>query len=326
VRIFFLGVVCVFFASLSVFSEETTSGTKAPSLVERLGFPPQTRVLIINADDFGMNHATNEGTYQVLKAGAVTSSTIMFCCPWVEEAVKFGKENPKANLGVHTTLTSEWGRYKWGPVLGKSAVPSLCTDKGYFHGEVFDIYAEGNLDEAEKEVRAQIDKALATGLDITHIDSHMGAMQYEPLYHERFIRIAASYNLPCRLPGREMLAAFGQEGLLDLAKELNVLGPEVLYMGDPPSLEETASWFKDRMRNIPEGKVSEIYIHCAVDAPEMHATTGSTERRVADTNFFSDPDTLAWIREQGIALISYRELRHLQQNGTPMPRVSHYGW
>lgn len=229
-------------------------------------------------------------------------------------------------MGVHTTLTSEWGKYKWGPVLGRTAVPSLCTDKGYFHGEVFDIYALGNLDEAEKEVRAQIDKALATGIDITHIDSHMGAMQYDPAYHERFIRIAASYNLPCRLPGRDMLVAFGQEGLLDLAKELNVLGPEVLYMGDPPSLEETEAWFKDRMSKIPEGKVSEIYIHCAVDAPEMHATTGSTGRRVADTDFFSHPDTLAWIRQQGIELISYRELRHLQRNGTPMPRVSGYGW
>lgn len=318
--------LCMLFGALFTTAEETKTAATEKSLVERLGFAPDARVLIVNGDDFGMNHATNEGTLKALKNGALTSSTIMVCCPWFEEAADMARKNPKANLGVHTTLTSEWGRYKWGPVLGRSAVPSLCTDKGYFHGEVFDIYATSSLDEAEKEVRAQIDKMLAAGIDVTHIDSHMGAMQYDAVYHERYIRIADSYDLPCRLPGRDILLALGQEHLLDLAKELNVLGPEVLYMGDPDSIEGTEAWFKDRISNIEKGKVSEMYIHCAVDAPEMHATTGSTQRRVADTEFFSDPVTLIWIREQGIELISYRELRELQRTGKALPRVSHYGW
>ena len=319
--LFFLLIILL--TSLSPVAEEAEGKL---SLVERLGFPANTRVLIINADDFGMNHSTNEGTIKVLRAGAVTSATVMVPCSWFEGAADFARKNPQANLGVHTTLTSEWSRYKWGPLLGCPAVPTLCTEKGYFHDDVISIYALADLDEAEKELRAQVDKALAAGIDVTHIDSHMGAMQYDAVFHERYIRVAAAYNLPCRLPGRDLLSAFGQESLLDLAEELNVLGPEVLYMGDPPSLEETESWFKERMSNIPEGKVSEIYIHCAVDTPEMRATTGSTSRRVADTEFFSDPATLEWIREQGIELISYRELRHLQHHGSPMPRVTHYGW
>jgi chitin disaccharide deacetylase len=325
-RTLFFVVLCTLLYPVVVSAQDGNPDTRALSLVERLGFPAKTRVLIINADDFGMNHSSNEGTYKALKAGAVTSSTIMVCCPWFEAAADFARKNPQANLGVHTTLTSEWSHYKWGPLLGCSVVPSLCTEKGYFNEDVFIIYAMSNLDEAEKELRAQIDKAMAAGIDITHIDSHMGAMQYDPAYHERYIRIAASYNLPCRLPGRDLLAAFGQEKLLDLAKELNVLGPEELYMDDPPSLEETESFFKERLANIPEGKVSEMYIHCAVDTPEMNATTGSAKRRVADTNFFSDPETLAWIHAQGVELISYRELRHLQRNGSPMPRVARYGW
>ena len=168
--------------------------------------------------------------------------------------------------------------------------------------------------------------ARAAGIDITHIDSHMGAMQYDPTYFERFIRIAASYNLPCRLASQDMLEDLGLGYINEIAEELGVLGPEVLYMGDPPTLEETEAWFKDRMSNIPKGKVSEMYIHCGIDTPEMFATTGSARRRIADTDFFSDPETLTWIREQGIELISYRELRHLQQTGAPMPRVEHYGW
>ena len=311
----------------AISAQETKEAAPAGlSLVERLGFAPNARLLIVNADDFGMNHSSNEGTVKALKTGAVTSSTIMVCCPWAEGAIEFALKHPQANLGVHTTLTSEWGRYKWGPVLGRTAVPTLCTDKGYFHGDVIEIYTLSKLDEAEKEVRAQIDKLIGAGVDVTHIDSHMGAMQYDPMFHERYIRIADSYDLPCRLPGRDLLSAIGQEGLLDLARELNVLGPEVLYMDGPESLEETESWFKDRMSKLPEGKVSELYIHCAIDTPEMHATTGSTERRVADTDFFSDPATLAWIHEQGIELISYRELRQLQRTGAPLPRVAKYGW
>ena len=296
------------------------------SLVERLGFEKDARVLIINADDFGMNHATNVGTERALKAGAVTSATIMVPCPWFLEAVKFAEKNPQANLGVHTVLTSEWGKYKWGPVLGCSVVPGLCDEMGYFFEDVFVIYGIGEIEHADMEVRAQVKKALAAGIDVTHIDSHMGAMQYSPEYFERFIRIAADINLPCRLVGKDMLEALGEERLINLAAELNVLGPEVLYMGDPPSLEATEEWFKDRISNIPTGKVSEIYIHCAVDAPEISATTASAGRRVADTNFFSDPETLKWIQEEGIELISYRELRHLQQQGKPMPRVEKYGW
>ncbi|HDP35401.1 MAG TPA: ChbG/HpnK family deacetylase [Candidatus Hydrogenedentes bacterium] len=302
------------------------AGAEKPSLVQRLGFPEDAQVLIINADDFGMNHATNAGTERVLKAGAVTSATVMTPCGWFMEAADFARKNPKANIGVHTTLTSEWGRYKWGPVLGCSEVPGLCNEMGYFFEDVFSIYGIGEIDQAEREVRAQIDKAIAAGIDITHIDSHMGAMQYSPEYFDRYIRIAADYNLPCRLAGRDMLEPLGAEGLLDLAEELGVLGPEVLYMGDPPTLESTEEWFKDRISNIPKGKVSEMYIHCAVDAPEIFATTGSARRRIADTEFFSDPKTLEWIREQGIELISYRELKHLQQTGKPMPRVERYGW
>ncbi|MGC8846717.1 MAG: ChbG/HpnK family deacetylase, partial [Candidatus Hydrogenedens sp.] len=147
------------------------SSKKIP-LVERLGFPPDTKVLIINADDFGMNHATNMATIRALRVGGVTSSTVMVPCPWFPEAVSIIKENPKVSIGVHTTLTSEWGKYKWGPVLGRTAVPSLCDEMGYFYADVPFVYLNAKPEEVEKEVRAQIDKALSAGIDVTHIDSH----------------------------------------------------------------------------------------------------------------------------------------------------------
>ncbi len=301
-------------------------GEEAKSLVERLGFAPEAKLLIVNGDDFGMNHATNQGTISALKQGIVTSSTVMVACPWFPEAASFAREQPKANLGVHTVLTSEWGRYKWGPVLGCGTVPSLCTDQGYFYDDIGPVYKNAKLAEAEQEVRAQIDKALAAGIDVTHIDSHMGTLQYALVYHERYIQIAKDYDLPCRIAGADVMKLFGGEELTKMADDLGVLHPDMLYMHNPPTIEATESWWRKNLAAIQPGKVSEFYIHCGQLTAEMKATTGSAGRRTADTEFFCRPETAEFIREQGIELVSYRELRHLQRKGVAMPRVERYGW
>ena len=315
------------FAGMPGFAQnaENTVASPAP-LVVQLGFPADARVLIINGDDFGMNHATNEGTIKALKSGGITSSTVMVPCPWFLEAAEFARKNPKANIGVHTTLTSEWGKYKWGPVVGWKSAPSLCDPMGYFWEDVPLVYLSANLEDVEKEVRAQIDKALQAGIDVTHIDSHMGTMQYMPAYHELYIRIAKDYNLPCRMAGRDLMDRFGGGYLIDMADKMGVLHPDILYMDDPPSIEATETFWKERISQLQPGKVSEIYIHCAVESPEIRATTGSAGRRIADTDFFSKPETRKWILEQGVELISYRELRYLQREGKPMPRTPIEPW
>ncbi len=106
---------------------------ESKSTAERLNYAPDARILIINADDFGMCHDQNEGVIQGLTHGLFTSSTILVTCPWFEEAADFACRHPEADLGVHLTLTAEWDRYKWGPVLGRKAVPSLFNQGGYLH-------------------------------------------------------------------------------------------------------------------------------------------------------------------------------------------------
>lgn len=311
---------------LPVLASVAVAQEAKPSLVERLGFPKDAKVLIINGDDFGMNHATNESTGAALKAGGITSATIMAPCPWFLEAVEFAKKNPQACVGVHTTLTSEWGKYKWGPVLGRSAVPSVCDKQGFFFGDVQYVYLSAKIDEVEKEVRAQIDRLMETGIDITHIDSHMGTMQYAPGYHELYIKIAKDYNLPCRIAGHDVMDKFGGARLIQMADDMGVLHPEMLFMDGPPSIEATESYWKELLAKVPAGKVSELYIHCGQLTPEMTATTGSAARRTADTEFFCKPETQEYIKSLGIEKISYRELRALQRDGKPMPRAARYGW
>lgn len=319
---YLLALLPAILLSVSTFAEEAK-----PSLVERLGFPPDTVVLILNADDFGMNHATNIGTFGAMKAGGMTSATIMVPCPWFQEVALWAKENPKANLGLHLTLTSEWKRYKWGPVVGREGAPSLVDDQGYFYPDVPMVYMNAKIEEVEKEIRAQIDKALAAGIDVTHIDSHMGTLQYAPGYHEVYIKVAKSYDLPCRIADRQTMAQFGGLYLVDMADDMGVLHPDFLFRSGPKSVEDTERfWKEDCLLKLKPGQVSEVFIHAGQETPEMEATTGTWRQRTADSDFFSKPETLAWIKEQGIELISYRELRELQRTGKPMKRVEKYGW
>src|ERR1700722_2508073 len=153
------------------------------STAERLGYAADARVLILNADDFGMCHDQNEGVIRGLQEGVFTSSTILVTCPWFEEAAEFARNYPAADLGVHLTLTAEWDRYKWGPVLGRDAVPSLVDARGYLWQTVAQVHEHARLDEAEAELRAQIEKAFAAGIDATHLDSHMGTLQLRADYH-----------------------------------------------------------------------------------------------------------------------------------------------
>lgn len=306
---------CLALLLCALFAAPAVAADAKPSLVERLGFAPDTKVLIINADDFGMNLTGTEATEKALEAGIVSSTTVMTPCSWFPQAAEYAREHPEANIGVHLTLTSEWKHYKWGPVLGMSAVPSLVDEQGYMFDDVAPVYAHAKLEDVEREIRAQVDKAIKAGIDVTHIDSHMGTLQYNPKYHEVYLRVARDYNLPCRLAGRDMMTPSFGGYLLDMAAEYGVLGPEKLYLDDPPSIEATAEFWTNRLREIQPGKVSEFYIHCGADTPEMRGTTGSWARRTADTEFFSKPETMALIRELGIELVSYRKLRDLQRSG-----------
>lgn len=321
---------------------------QAQSLVERLGFDKDARLLIINADDFGMCHSANMGTIRALTAGGVSSSTIMTPCPWFTEGARWAKENPRASVGVHLTLTNEWGVYNWGPVIGWKAAPGLCDKNGYLVKDEWDLYTGENLDQAEAECRAQIERALAAGWDVTHIDCHMGCLQYDPRYLPVYLKLAKEFNFPCRMPSKELIEAKFRLGIqagafkmtaeqaeqfiavykaaMDEFPKNGILTPDELVLDSPKNVEDTERFWKETMKNQKPGTVMELYIHCADDSPEMKAFAGSQRQRYTDTEFFSSPETRQWIADQGIQLISYRELRELQRTGKPIPRVDYGPW
>jgi chitin disaccharide deacetylase len=282
------------------------------STAERLGYKADARVLILNADDFGMCHDQNEGVMRGLKEGLFTSSTILVTCPWFEEAAEFGRNNPDADLGVHLTLTAEWDSYKWGPVLGARAVPSLVDERGYLWQTVAQVYEHARLDEAEAELRAQIEKAFAAGIDATHLDSHMGTLQLRQDYHEIYARLANDYRLPIRLASRRRIGVEGMGAILDQLDAFGVVTPDHLVFFGPAKLDETESYWTNLLRTLKPG-LTEILCHPAIAREELKTCARDAMQREADFRYFISDKARKLVADEGIKMAGFRELRDLMR-------------
>lgn len=165
------------------------------------GLPGQGRgptpvSLIIRTDDVGMSHSVNMGMQRLIAAGLPLSVSVMFACPWYQEAVEILKQNPQVAVGIHLTLNSEWKHYRWGPVAGAAAVPSLVDGDGYFFPSADALYQnKPDVREVERELRAQIDRARRSGLQIDYVDYHMGTATRYPEFREVAERLAREFGL-----------------------------------------------------------------------------------------------------------------------------------
>ncbi|MGH9456535.1 MAG: polysaccharide deacetylase family protein, partial [Thermoanaerobaculia bacterium] len=168
----------------------------APALVERLGYPPDAKLLIIHADDLGMTHSVNAASIAALESGTITSASIMVPCPWFPEIAAWAREHPEADLGLHLTLTSEWEDYRWGPVLSKDRVPSLLDEDGYFYTRENQAAASARPEEAEAEIRAQIARAREFGIEPTHLDAHMRTLHQNAALFAALLRVAREKGIP----------------------------------------------------------------------------------------------------------------------------------
>src|SRR5882757_8739077 len=134
---------------------------------ELLGYPATARLLVIHADDLGMNHSVNRATFEALEKHWITSSSILVPCPWFPEVARFAKTHPDADLGIHLALNSEWTDFRWGPVSSRDKIPSLLDKEGYFPLLETDVGSHAKPKEAESELRAQIEKAQSAGIPIS---------------------------------------------------------------------------------------------------------------------------------------------------------------
>ena len=283
------------------------------TLAERLGYEATDKLLIVNGDDIGMSHAANAASIQAMEDGLMTSGTIMVPCPWFPEIAAYARENPQADFGLHLTHTSEWKTYKWGPVSSKEQVPGLVTNEGYFWPETINVYQHSNPEEVKIEARAQIEKALAAGIDVTHLDSHMGVLQYNPDYHKVYHELAVEYDLPIRMASQETIERFGFPDLRAALEADGIVSPDFLIFGGKEDGETVTGYWKRVLRSLEPG-VTELFIHAALDGEELRSMTNSWKTRATEFELFTtNQDIRTIIEEEGIHLIGYRELREVQR-------------
>lgn len=278
------------------------------SLAERLGFEADARLLIVNCDDLGSSHAANVGVYDALRHGAATSATLMVPCPWARGAAA---EYRGEDIGVHLTLNAEWDLYRWGPI---TQAPSLLDGDGGFPRTVADVWDHADLDEVRRECRAQIERAIFWGFDVSHLDSHMGTLQLRPEFFDVYLDLAAEFRLPLRLGGKstERMAGFP---FRRLAEAEGVVFPD--HLVHAPAVGSRAV-VEDVLSRLSTG-VTEAYFHPASDTPELRAMSPDWQGRVEDHHFLvAESGLRAAADRYGVVLLGYRELRELMRSKAPV--------
>ena len=251
--------------------------------------------LIIRTDDVGMSHSVNMGVQRLIATGLPLSVSVMFACPWYQEAVEILKRHPEVAVGIHLTLNSEWKHYRWGPVSGREAVPSLVDADGYFFPSADALYQhQPVLGEIEKELRAQIDRALRSGLRIDYVDYHMGTATRYPEFRALTERLAQEY-------GFGMSEYFGE----------SVDAPQ--YWASPSRKADSLVAMIDRLRP----GVNVVITHVGLDDPELGALLDmNTDQPLPDMskNRQGELDALtsrrfsAALKARNVLLLTYREL------------------
>jgi len=268
-----------------------------------LGYPVDARLLIINADDFGMCHAINEAIFRALKKGVLRSTTLMVPCPWALHAMHFLADHPEITFGVHLTVISDWVDYRWGPVTSREKVPSLIDKAGYFYNfeHMPEFLAQVRLDQLEMEFRAQIEAVLATGLKPTHLDWHSLRIGGRADIFDVMLRLAREYGLALRVAGRSWIEKVQSQGFP--TNDYDFLDS---YLLDPV---DKSARYDQMLRELPAG-LSEWAVHPGLDNSELLAIElDSKHVRQADYDFLMSQEAKDIVKEEGIILLDYRALQ-----------------
>lgn len=293
------------------------------NLAERLGFAPDDRVLILHADDAGSSHAANAAIFECLERGSLTSASVLVPAPWFPEVAAYARVHPEADIGLHLTLTAEYDALRWRPLTDRSVAPGLYDNEGHLWRTVREAIEHVSPQEAERELRAQIETALAAGIDVTHLDTHMGTV-IQPKFIEVFVSLGLEYNVPLFVfrPSAERLRRIGLgalwDGLEPQLRRLDEAGFPVLdnvitdTLGRPPETKE--SYFRELFVELRTG-VTHFLVHPAQPSDELRALSADAPMRAKDYELFRDRSLADYAASLGIQTIGYRQVREAWRSG-----------
>lgn len=277
----------------------------APSLNERLGYSPEKRLVIVSCDDFGSCHAANVGVLQALRNGVATCASLMVPAPWARHAA--AAVNDGDDIGVHLTLNAEHAAVRWGPV---THAPSLLDGDGGFPRSPDDLWEHADADEVDRELRTQIERAIAWDVDVTHLAPHLTAITLRPEFFDVYVGLAVDFQLPIRLPSTVSAEQAGFP-FRDLARDEGIVFPDHFDHDWRPGSRARAAAAIDAL----QPGVTEIHIQPAADTPEVHALTSMADQWIDDLDLALGGELSARLADAGAELIGYRQLRDAMRAG-----------
>jgi predicted glycoside hydrolase/deacetylase ChbG (UPF0249 family) len=291
--------------------------TQSP-LLKKLGFSEKDRLVIIHTDDVGMCQATVQAFKDLWEFGTISSGAVMTPCPWFPAVAAMCRQNPLMDMGVHATLNSEWDAYRWAPISTRDPQSGLLDQDGYFHHRQEAVYENATASAVAAELNAQVTRALTAGIDVTHIDTHMGTILH-PRFVQSYVHAATSRRIPNMLP-RASAQGFDTMGMDDASMAMYApIFQQLETQGELPMLDGLFSLplehdydhiglVKKILARIPAG-LSHLIIHPSVDTPELRAICPDWKGRVANYQAFMSAALKTFIQDSDIHLIGYRALR-----------------
>ena len=304
------------YTALAILLVATPLAAQTRTVAERLGYPANAKLLILHGDDLGAAHSVNAASFDGLDKGAITSASIMMPTPWVTEVAAYAKAHPDADLGLHLTLTSEWETFRWGSVAPSDKVPSLLEADGTFPNDVPPVVARAKAAEVERELRSQVQRALAMGIRPTHLDSHMGTLFASKALSDAYIKVAHEFHLPfLALRGPTPFGAAMALGPNDIAVD-NV----VVASPDVPR-DQWKQFYLNTIANLKPG-LNEIIVHLGYDDAELQAVTvnhpdyGAAWRQ-RDYDVVTSEEFRKALADNGVVLVTWREIGKLCCGAAP---------
>ncbi len=299
-----------FFCALLISATFPASGhAQVMTTAERLGYPQDAKLLIVHGDDLAVAHAVDLATFKGLDEKALSSASVMVPCPWLPEVVAYAKDHPDADIGIHLTLTSEWKCYRWGSVAPRDQVPSLFAADGYLWPDAPLVGKHASPEDVEREIRAQIERALKLGIKPTHLDNHMGSVFTNPALFAVFVKVAREYGLPflaVRIPNAppQMLAQLTNR---DIVLDSVIMAHEGVRRG------EWKDFYAGLVRTIKPG-LTELIVHLGYDDAELRAITEAhpgwdAAWRQRDFDVVTSPQFKKLLEENHVTVVRWRDLQ-----------------
>jgi len=289
---------------ISTYSQKT--------LAEKLGYHKDSKLLIIHADDVGLSHSEDAATITALEKKGVNSASIMVPCPWFPEIAGYAKQHPEVDWGIHLTLTSEWKNYKWGGVSSSNEIASLLDKDGYMYASVEDFGKNAKPADVEKEVKAQIEKAISSGIKISHIDSHMGSILASPELIAIYEKMGRQFSLPVLVPVNYIrMIAPGLVNYIDTTSISIVNNFAIAYPAVPA--DKWKDFYIKFLQNLKPG-LNELIFHLAFNDDECKAITidhpdyGAAWRQ-RDFDCATSEEFTALLKKDHIQLITWGDIQ-----------------